>query len=287
MMLVLVAVVMVGAFVAFLRAQKHFDRWNQAFAVVGRRFGGQFTPGGWFSNPSLWLPHGTVSGRLTTYTLYGRNGPRCLELLVQLPDARHRCEVSYRYAKTHLASVSVGLQALVLDWDDFGRRWYVMTDDPDEARLILSSGVRWHIDQLWLRPALSDAFVSITPGWLVIRKQWNSSQGSDIVQFVELGLGLYDQMLITRSVGIEFVESSEMQVIEDAHCKVCGEEFGSEIVCCRRCKTPHHRECWEYNGGCSTYACRETNFLVPQQARPLPSLPPREERSENRPSQPR
>lgn len=284
MFLVLVVAALIAIFIAFLRSQQHFDRWNQAFAVIGRRFGGQLTPGGWFSNPSLWLPHGAVSARLTTHTLYGRNGPRCLELLVQLPDVRLRCEVTYRYAKTQLASPSFGLQAMVLDWDDFGRRWYVMTDDPDETRLLLSLGVRWHIDQLWLRPALSDALVGVMPGWLIIRKHWNSSQASDIAQFVELGLGLYDQLLLTRSVGIEFVESNELQVIEHAHCKVCGEDLDREIVCCRRCKTPHHRECWEYNGGCSTYACRETNYLVPQPAHPLP---PREARPPKRPSQPR
>lgn len=26
---------------------------------------------------------------------------------------------------------------------------------------------------------------------------------------------------------------------------------------CPRCETPHHRECWQANGGCTTYGCRQ------------------------------
>ncbi|MHB9108411.1 MAG: RING finger protein [Armatimonadota bacterium] len=29
-----------------------------------------------------------------------------------------------------------------------------------------------------------------------------------------------------------------------------------EIVTCPRCGIPHHRECWEENGRCTTYGCR-------------------------------
>lgn len=31
---------------------------------------------------------------------------------------------------------------------------------------------------------------------------------------------------------------------------------GAEVVCCTQCSIPHHRECWEANGGCTTYGCR-------------------------------
>ncbi len=33
-----------------------------------------------------------------------------------------------------------------------------------------------------------------------------------------------------------------------------------ETVECPSCKVPHHRECWEENGGCTTFGCREKNF---------------------------
>jgi len=41
----------------------------------------------------------------------------------------------------------------------------------------------------------------------------------------------------------------------EAVCRVCGTTVGDVPVVCPECLTPHHRDCWEYNGGCATYAC--------------------------------
>lgn len=38
-------------------------------------------------------------------------------------------------------------------------------------------------------------------------------------------------------------------------CQVCGGELASEIVACPACETHHHRECWDFAGGCATYGC--------------------------------
>ena len=38
-------------------------------------------------------------------------------------------------------------------------------------------------------------------------------------------------------------------------CPVCGSLMETGIVRCSSCRTPHHRECWNYIGACSTYAC--------------------------------
>jgi len=40
-------------------------------------------------------------------------------------------------------------------------------------------------------------------------------------------------------------------------CQVCGTTMEERVVFCAKCKTPHHEECWIYNGACSTYGCRE------------------------------
>jgi len=37
----------------------------------------------------------------------------------------------------------------------------------------------------------------------------------------------------------------------------------SEVVQCRACQVPHHRECWEENGGCTIFGCQETSFSTP------------------------
>lgn len=52
----------------------------------------------------------------------------------------------------------------------------------------------------------------------------------------------------------------EMQIVategaEASHCGVCGEVLEGVVVTCSLCETAHHSECWEYIGGCTTYAC--------------------------------
>lgn len=38
-------------------------------------------------------------------------------------------------------------------------------------------------------------------------------------------------------------------------CGVCGTGMREGCVACPRCETPHHSDCWSYNGGCAVYAC--------------------------------
>jgi len=63
--------------------------------------------------------------------------------------------------------------------------------------------------------------------------------------------------------------STDASEVRTIRCAVCGYEIPSiDRVDCALCKTPHHRDCWHYFGGCSTYACGErlvderTTFLA-------------------------
>ncbi len=58
---------------------------------------------------------------------------------------------------------------------------------------------------------------------------------------------------------VELLEllAAETRVDPEQPCRVCGEGLGREapLVACRGCQTPHHRDCFEYLGQCSVYAC--------------------------------
>jgi hypothetical protein len=263
--LVLMAAAIVVLVVAAARAQTHADVWNQAFSHVARRYGGHLSLGGWFGQPQWRLQYGPVYVRLATYQHGGRRGARIMELMAQFPEAQRRCEVVSK--STGPALFVLASDLIPLDWprDDFSLRWDVRADDPDEARMLLSTSVRYHLDQIRRTPDWADTSLSVHPGWLILRRRWTSTRPADLVAFVDLALGLVDQLQLTRTVGIDFVDEGQVKVIEQARCLVCGEILVHEIVYCRRCKTPHHRECWEYTGACSTYGCRETQYLVPQQ----------------------
>ena len=49
-----------------------------------------------------------------------------------------------------------------------------------------------------------------------------------------------------------------------AACGVCGDPLAGDLVRCDLCDTPHHRECWEYIGGCTTFACEGRPEDVPE-----------------------
>lgn len=42
---------------------------------------------------------------------------------------------------------------------------------------------------------------------------------------------------------------------EGARCQICGGPLGRARVECVACKTPHHPDCWEYNGACAIFGC--------------------------------
>jgi hypothetical protein len=46
-------------------------------------------------------------------------------------------------------------------------------------------------------------------------------------------------------------------IASGGECQICGTAMEERVVYCAKCKTPHHEECWMYNGACSTYGCRE------------------------------
>jgi len=50
----------------------------------------------------------------------------------------------------------------------------------------------------------------------------------------------------------------EVKIASGGECPVCGTAMTSQTVRCEACRTPHHLECWQYLGRCSTYACGET-----------------------------
>jgi hypothetical protein len=93
-------------------------------------------------------------------------------------------------------------------------------------------------------------------------------QPSELSAFVRHTMDLYDQAMLSRSVGIEFVRHTQVESLEDAKCPVCGDTIHDDLVHCGRCKTPHHRECWVYCGKCATYGCGETQFVIPRIAKP-------------------
>jgi hypothetical protein len=114
-----------------------------------------------------------------------------------------------------------------------------------------------------------DFYLSLDAGLLTIRKRHFIRTFAELDGFVRLCLELYEQALLTRTEGIAFVAGERPE--GPPKCLVCGEGVTAEMVICRRCQTPHHKECWHYYGSCTTYGCGETRYdepRLPAAARP-------------------
>lgn len=49
-------------------------------------------------------------------------------------------------------------------------------------------------------------------------------------------------------------------------CPVCaGAVAPAEARACERCESPHHRDCWEYCGGCAIFGCRPPQLPTPRE----------------------
>lgn len=245
-------------------AQSRADRNNQAYYQLAQRFNGACRPAGWFRTGSVRFRYGTTQATLFSHSR-GPHGPASFFQL-DWPDQRLNMEVVS--CEPEAAGTARDSSLVQVGSDSFDGKYLVRAWDAREAKLWLSEGVRWQIDRLRHFCEPGEVQIVVMQGRLTIKKKGRLKRFDELAEFCQLGLELYDQAMLTRSVGIEFVHEEEAQPIREAMCQVCGENIVSEMVFCRRCKTPHHLDCWQYYGACSTYGCRETVYVTPRLAGP-------------------
>ena len=103
--------------------------------------------------------------------------------------------------------------------------------------------------------------VAIKRGNLVVSKPGFIADFQMLDDLVRFTLELHDQLLLASAQGIDFVNDNSAAIFDQVKCPICSEEIVHDLVVCTRCKTPHCRDCWQYNGQCATFACSETRFL--------------------------
>ncbi|MCH5372783.1 MAG: hypothetical protein JJ992_02315 [Planctomycetes bacterium] len=207
----------------------------------------------------------------------GDRGP-LTQVQIEWPDAHFRCSIVHPPRPPHLTA-SDGLHEWHSGHREFDSRYSLRTSDEALMSRMLNEVVLMHIEHLRRLPGPSPLLVELGHGVLRISKVAALYRVLDLQDFVRTSLELYVQTLLANSEGITFVEPQDAQPLDHVICQICGEEIQSDLVFCRRCKTPHHRECWLYNGRCSVFGCGELNFHVPRQAkrsvpRPADEMPP-------------
>lgn len=88
--------------------------------------------------------------------------------------------------------------------------------------------------------------LTVSPGFLQLRAS------CDLDKLIGCGLQIAEALPRAEST---FVVVETKRVLSGTACQVCGAPLEGEIVECSKCTTLHHRDCWEFNGRCSTFAC--------------------------------
>lgn len=150
-----------------------------------------------------------------------------------------------------------GIEDIEVGDADFDERYIVKGDPAGEAKAFLTPAVRAAIDRVRRLGPDDNVVVSLNPQRLRMEKAppflW-------LDHYLEMVLAAKELVDVATAItgGQGKVDIVETGAGETPVCQVCGGEVAADRVECARCATPHHGECWAFNGKCSTYGCGET-----------------------------
>ncbi len=256
--IVVTLVVVVLIALAVVAAASAAHKRDAGLERLARRLRGKVQPGGLMAYPELCFPHG---GRTATlkYTGGGENESPRTYLTIPWPNGCLRCEIFPEGPLTPLRKL-IGMQDIEIGSPQFDRQFIITGNDEAAINAFLTPDAQARLFDL-LRLDNSTAFsapglyLQIASGMLTVTKASYLSDGVILDRFIRLFLQFFDASLSDPTAGIEFLGRPIDTGVIEPHCVVCGELLSSDLVSCRSCRTPHHRECWQYFGGCATYAC--------------------------------
>jgi hypothetical protein len=238
---------------------------NDTYDRLARRFGGRAQPAVWFDAPCATFAVDGVLVRVDIFNTGAQQSRHFTQVHFEWPDQYLRFEVFPDGIWPRIGRL-IGMEDIEIGSPEFDRDYVIRSNDIPAVKGFLSGPVQHQINLLRGLLGNGDIFVSLNAGRLLVKKRGLIREFSPLLSLVQMSLELHAQAMLTQSSGIEFEEESTAQLIESAMCQVCGDSIDSDMVICRRCKTPHHQDCWNYFGRCSTYGCGETRYYVPKTA---------------------
>jgi sarcosine oxidase delta subunit len=263
MVMLIVGLILLGLFSGFGSARSTTLRpRRRSFRLLAQRYRGSYQHGGLFGRPSVRFWYGRTNVQIRAAKR--RNWGTVTQALLDWPDANLTMELLFDPHSTRQEGLP-GTRILVGN-NEFDTRFLVRSPNGEKVLHLLSDGVRWQVDRLAHFDDGAELYIAFKNGRITIEKNSALTREDDVDEFTRLSLELFDQAMLTRSEGIEFLREGEARVLDDPVCPVCGEKIVTDMVFCRRCLTPHHAECWRYIGSCSTFACQETRYIAPKVA---------------------
>jgi Prokaryotic RING finger family 1 len=145
---------------------------------------------------------------------------------------------------------------------EFDRAFITQANDAEIAREFLNLSVRCAVENLRRMAPPSGMLISVNPERMLVQVDRNlgaqvEALGNAVREALDILEQLQTSVAARLSQGISIVDVGPASE-EDAGppvCKVCGDAITEVHVVCTTCRTPHHRDCWSFIGGCSIFGC--------------------------------
>jgi hypothetical protein len=249
-------------FFAFLGGGRH-----RAYHILAARHRGRVESRGVSDPPTVSFAHKGSSVRigLAPNAPGQSHGPR-FRVVSRFPKGiPFRLELAPR-SRAAPTQAPKGTRLVRIRDPQFHRDYLVQANDPDIADDWLGAGsTREAIERLRRLCPPSGMLLSVNPERILVQVDRNlAAQPEALLSAVAEALWLHDRLLecVHRRVaqGIAIIDAGPPQgeVVEAPLCKICCGpiEDANRRVLCAVCQTPHHDDCWEFNGGCSVYGCK-------------------------------
>ena len=154
-----------------------------------------------------------------------------------------------------VAARMLGRTDYTTGYEEFDRQFLVLGEPESFVRKSMTADI---CASLRILGAFGDPVLQLSPRQFMMRMATISGQRDRALEaFVRRGLEY-----ARAFPKVEPVETEELQKTDLAgtQCQVCGAELCRPVAECTRCATPHHEECWNFMGHCSTFACGSLAF---------------------------
>lgn len=262
--------VVIAVFVITQAARSHSSASQRrgVFSGLSTRFKGQFTVSAWGGKASLWFRHGDVPVLIRRFRVSESIWRRAYVTQFSVPWPEGRMQVTITRRSDGAIRTSSRDREIESGYPEFDAGFLTTSRRMDLAKKFLTAEVLAYANRfIW--PFKQGFRLRLQGGRLTIETREDIQSARDYEGFIRFCIELFDQSQSSRESGVAFMQSDRAQIVADAKCPVCSEILVTMVVC-KRCRTPHHEDCWNYYGGCSVYGCRETVYEHLLQAEVLP-----------------
>jgi hypothetical protein len=245
-------------------AYRNYVETRRRFEQLARSFHGVLDDPGIFGSPTVRFDHQGVVVRVRQTASGNKDERKFTEFRAAWADTSLRLTIRPQRTLDYVGKF-LGVQDIQIGSPEFDALFVIGGNDQERIRSFLTPGMQKCINALYRFLNVDHIFLSVQGGYLEAKKLGQPRDYPTLERFVNLCIELLEQAQVAGMKGIEFVTPAEGELQTEVICQVCGDKIRrNEVVYCRSCRTPHHDDCWNYFGACSTFGCGQRVFKRPK-----------------------